>query len=155
MMNARYCYVIVRFDGRSSFLNQLCSIIYIFDKIYHHNVIVTASFWISKYVPKSPYPNQEKKNVYLPTTFSLFLQGGLTAQRKALELDKVWFESQLYLLWVKWSWASDASAFHTFPRAELPADREAYREVTMISQLSAGIWGYGSSLLHLFQCVII
>lgn len=51
---------------------------------------------------------------------------------------KLWFESQLYLLWVKWSWASDVSSFHSFPRAELSIGMEKQVEsIYWISQLSA------------------
>ena len=83
--------------------------------------------------------SKEKMCIYLPTALSLFLPGGLTIQWKAFESDKVWSVSQLYFLWVKWSWASDVSVIHTFPRAELPTSIQKHIErLYWISQISAG-----------------
>ena len=134
-----YCYVIFHcFDGGSSFIKSInYVVISLSTKLYHHHVTDAASFWIiySKVLTLS----KEKMCIYLPTALSLFLPGGLTVQWKAFESDKVWSVSQLYFLWVKWSWASDVSVIHTFPRAELPTSIQKHIErLYWISQISAG-----------------
>lgn len=108
-------------------------------KFYCHNVTDAASFWISKHVPKSPYTEQEENvSIHLPSLLLLPPSPRRPHSTGKSFRAQLWFKSQLYLLWVKWFWASDVSSFHSFPRAELSIGMEKQVEsIYWISQLSA------------------